>query len=364
MATHICRLSLVSVCLVGCAGDEGPGTSDSGNPPTGTSSTHETGTSGDPSTGETGPESTGSGSSGGPTDTSTGPTPETETEGEAVCNNAIVEGDEECDNGQLSFDGPCLPGCILNVCGDGFQNLEQEDCDKGEQNGAYGTMCDVNCQLDDAMFCGDGVVQEEYEQCEPGEVHDEFDLDCIECAWEGFRLVFVSSVTFDGSLQGGGLPSPNDNATGVALADFRCQQLADNEGLDGTFHAWLSDNNGTNKSNAATRIIGADTNTSYRMPNGILVANSWAELLAEGPSNPITYREDGMPLDENLSRVWSNTGPNGQSLTANTCGSWTQDMNNSIGHTGALVVGPNWTDSGIELSCQKNYPIYCFQGEE
>ncbi|MGB1017198.1 MAG: hypothetical protein ACPG4T_23880, partial [Nannocystaceae bacterium] len=183
------------------------------------------------------------------------------------------------------------------------------------------------------------------------------------CAWEGFRLVFVSSVTFDGSLQGGGLPSPNDNATGVALADFRCQQLADKEGLDGTFHAWLSDNNGTNKSNAASRIVGADTNTSYRMPNGVLVANSWTQLLAEGPSNPIVYREDGMPLDDVPAWVWTNTNLEGQSLTANTCGGWTQNMNNTIGHTGITVMGPDWTDSAMAYTCQKSYRLYCFQGE-
>jgi len=76
-------------------------------------------------------------------------------------------------------------------------------------------------------------------------------------------------------MQGGGLPS--EGKSGVALADLHCQQLADDEGLEGNFYAWLSDNNATpGHSNAAERIGGASV--SYRMRTGGLAARDFLDV--------------------------------------------------------------------------------------
>ena len=42
----------------------------------------------------------------------------------AVCGNTLVELGEECDDGNLSNLDSCLDDCTLNVCGDGFPNVE------------------------------------------------------------------------------------------------------------------------------------------------------------------------------------------------------------------------------------------------
>ncbi len=122
-------LVLASIALAGCKKDaEDDSASDSSNPPTSTAGP-ETETFGetepDPSTGSTDPdmtETTGTGStSGDTTDADTSTTDETteDTSSEPMCNNGIVEGDEECDDMMVSFNGPCIPGCLLNTCGDG-----------------------------------------------------------------------------------------------------------------------------------------------------------------------------------------------------------------------------------------------------
>jgi len=364
-------LILASFALAGCKDDgEGGSASDSSDPPTSTSgpaieSSGET--EPDPSTGTTDPDATdttGSGStSGDTTDAATGTTDATtdDTSGEPMCNNGILEGDEECDNMDVSFNGPCIPSCILNVCGDGHHNFEAEDCDEGEQNGMYGVMCGLDCQQDTAEYCGDGIVQEDDEDCEPGEVHDEFDIECDGCTWAGYRVVFVSSVELDGAMQGGNLP--NDGKSGVALADLRCQQLASAADLPGTYYAWLSDNNGVpGFSDAAQRIGGANTDASYRMRNGGLVATSWNDLIVNGPSKAIVFTEEGEPLDELPSRVWSNTKPSGQSLSEFDCAGWTSSLSLEGGSIGRTTADPQWTDLGDASECVYKHRLYCFQG--
>jgi len=277
-----------------------------------------------------------------------------------VCNNGVVEGDEECDNAQVSLNGPCLPSCILNVCGDGYQNLEAEGCDEGDQNGMYGVMCDSDCQVDGAQYCGDGLVQSEYEDCESDEVHDEFDIECQDCSWAGFRVVFVTTVAFDGAMEGGGLDNEPEYS-GVTLADYRCQQLADIEELPGTYHAWLSDNNGTDNSSAADRIGGTDS-VAYRMRNGGIVANSWSSLLADGPNKAIINTELGEPHPNLPTFVWTNTDTSGQPLGAD-CGGWTDATIFEAGALGTTTTEDQWTNADVQ-PCQYAYPLYCFQGEE
>ncbi len=360
-------LVLASISLVGCKEDtEDDSASDSSNPPTSTAGP-ETETFGetepDLSTGSTDPdmtETTGTGStSGDTTDADTSTTDETtdDTSSEPMCNNGIVEGDEECDDMMVSFNGPCIPGCLENVCGDGHQYIGVEGCDEGEQNGVYGSQCGFDCTKETAEFCGDEVVQEEYEDCEPGELHDDFEVKCIGCKWAGFRVVFVTSLTFDGAMNTEGLS--NDGKSGLARADLHCQQLADTQEFPGVFHAWLSDNNGNENSNAADRIGGS--NDEYRMPNGGLVATSWSALLENGPANAIEYTEVGELVADPPARVWSNTTPNGESLGAADCLGWTASSQVDGGSFGRTGADSQWTDAGASW-CSFEYRLYCFQG--
>jgi fibro-slime domain-containing protein len=91
------------------------------------------------------------------------------------CGDAIQQvPEEECDDGVnlsvYSFDGApgCAPGCVLGAyCGDGsVQSLFGEQCDDGVNDGSYGG-CNGNCSL--GPRCGDGVVQAgEGEECDDG----------------------------------------------------------------------------------------------------------------------------------------------------------------------------------------------------
>jgi len=280
-----------------------------------------------------------------------------------MCNNGILEGDEECDDENVGPNRPCLPGCILNICGDGQFNPGEESCDEGDLNGEYGVMCSSECQVEGAAFCGDGELQPAYEDCEPGDVHDEFDAECQACFWSPYRIVFVSSLKFDGAMHNAELS--DDGKSGLALADLHCQQLADDAGLEGTFYAWLSDNNGIpNHSAAVDRIGGPDSDTSFQMRNGGMVAPSWGDLVADGPSKPIVSTQWGMQIDVIPSQVWTNTLGSGLPKTGGDCEGWTADTFNAIGDFGRTELGEGWTDSGESTTCSKTYHLYCFQGDD
>lgn len=367
-------LSVVSCC---CEGDEctdedaTSAANDSSAPPTGDDgpATEGPATTSEPMTTETETdaemsETSGTGStSGDTTDASTSTSSsDSDSDNEPKCGNGVVEGDEECDEPPLSETGACLPGCKLNVCGDGFVHGDVEDCDLGPQNGQYGTMCTELCETG-GEFCGDEVVQPNYEDCEPGDIHDEFDIECQACAWGPYRVVFVSSLRFDGAMNNELLD--NDNKVGLKRADLHCQQLAEEAMLEGTFYAWLSDNSGIeNHSNAADRIGGPDTSESFRMRNGGVVATSWEDLVANGPSKPIVKTEYGVDIEEIPSGVWSNTKKSGLTLGSKDCEGWTADSILSSGSTGKTVEGELWTDVNQDFHCKMQFHIYCFQGSD
>ena len=79
-----------------------------------------------------------------------------------VCGNGVVEGTEECDDGNLiPYDG-CSPTCTIEpecangtctaVCGDGLK-FPQEACDDG--NTRSGDGCSSTCQVEPGYTCTD-----------------------------------------------------------------------------------------------------------------------------------------------------------------------------------------------------------------
>jgi cysteine-rich repeat protein len=65
---------------------------------------------------------------------------------EPMCGNGIVEGDEECDDGNDVDDDDCTNACTLPVCGDGIvQEHLGETCDDG--NTLAGDECAASCVL-------------------------------------------------------------------------------------------------------------------------------------------------------------------------------------------------------------------------
>jgi len=303
MKTHP-HFLIFGFALLACEPSE-PHSSDSGDPATGgdTDTDDFTGSTGDmpattsPTTGSTTDASTGTG-----TDGETELPEETETDDitgdEPMCGDGIVDEGEACDDGLLSDDGPCVEGCNHNICGDGYVYAGVEICDAGQQNGMYGGSCAEDCTADNIPHCGDGTLQEGHETCEVGEANgDGVNCDPNNCQWGDSRFIFVSSLAFTGSLES---ELVADNITGVARADALCQVLAVGGGLPGSYYAWLSDNNGTDDSDAAARIGGAQdgANVVYVMPDGgAVVADGWDTLVSEGPS--------GRSLEMNWATKWT-----------------------------------------------------------
>ena len=79
------------------------------------------------------------------------------------CGDGIVEGAEECDDGNLNEEDDCLNSCILARCGDGFVQAGVEECD--DQNNDETDVCLNTCQR---ARCGDGVVYAGIEECDDG----------------------------------------------------------------------------------------------------------------------------------------------------------------------------------------------------
>jgi cysteine-rich repeat protein len=79
----------------------------------------------------------------------------------SVCGNAVVEGTEQCDDGNVVDDDACSNACLLPICGDGLVQ-PGEQCDDG--NAVDDDLCSNACVI---AVCGDGIVQQG-EFCDDG----------------------------------------------------------------------------------------------------------------------------------------------------------------------------------------------------
>jgi len=80
-----------------------------------------------------------------------------------LCGNGMVEGTEECDDGNDRSDDGCDGSCVIEYCGDGVDNNNIEECDDGNPTPDDG--CD-NCAV---PVCGDSIING-VEECDDGNV--------------------------------------------------------------------------------------------------------------------------------------------------------------------------------------------------
>ena len=140
----------------------------------------------------------------------------------SFCGDRLVEGTEECDDGNtLSGDGcsatcqkeeprPTLVGAAA-VCGDGVLD-SSEECDDG--NTRDGDGCTTTCLLEQGI-CGDGIVERLLgEQCEQS-LHDpSLPYQCVHCR-------YVSSMCGDGKVDPG--EECDDGQRNSTAADASCR---------------------------------------------------------------------------------------------------------------------------------------------
>lgn len=297
-----------------------------------------------------------------PPDT-TGATDGTTTLAGPYCGDGHVDPGEACDDGPNNADdAACTMQCESAMCGDGLVWAGVEACDFGAGNSNEYGGCDA-CQF--GPRCGDGVLDVGHEECDLGDelngtgMAEEGQGACwATCRWQG-RLVFLTSATYSGAL--GGLDG----------ADIRCRNLAKEAGMEGanTFRAWLSDAN--QSPNTRFQQI-ALTDAPYILPNGRIVAASFAELVEDGPRTGIAVTETGEAVFNHP--VWTNTTGLGNPLSpVDHCAGWTSASQQLSSHFGlnalALEDGPAWENWKSErlwtvldkYPCHNAFRLYCVE---
>jgi hypothetical protein len=172
------------------------------------------------------------------------------------------------------------------------------------------------------------------------------------------RIVFLSSMTFDGELGG------------AAGADGKCQALAADAGLSGQYMAWIS----TSTSSADQRFL--HSTVPYVLPTGQIVAYSFANLVGGEMAHPINVDEHLMIYDGGCvagyepcgwTAVWTETKADGtydEAGAAASCLGFAND-DASTGHVGSyLSTDSTWTAGtgvGAPPLCDNTFPLYCFQ---
>jgi cysteine-rich repeat protein len=198
--------------------------------------------------------------------------------------------------------------------------------------------------------CGDGVVQMGVEECDDGNMNNA-DTCSNACKIQLTKFVFVTSITYTGNL--GGLDG----------ADAKCNARAAVAGIGGTYRAWLSDITGS----PSTRMSKAGG--PYRLVNGTVVANNWADLTDGNLITAINLTELGtLPPQPTFcgpgnTPVWTNTPPRhaqpGRPVVRHL------ERHRHPGQLGPRPVGqqPAWTSwcGGSMGFCTGNFtaPIYC-----
>ncbi len=93
----------------------------------------------------------------------------------ASCGNGIIEGNEQCDDGNFIETDTCNNLCLLTICGDTIiqtpnGNGDFEECDTDGAVCGAGGVClpDCTCASGGFGFCGDGIMDPSLgEECDP-----------------------------------------------------------------------------------------------------------------------------------------------------------------------------------------------------
>ncbi len=159
--------------------------------------------------------------------------------------------------------------------------------------------------------------------------------------------VFVTSTVYGGALGG------------LIGADIKCQERANAANLGGTWKAWLSDFH-TSASEHITHTTG-----KYKLLDGTIIANGWADLTDGTLLQAINKTESGSTPKTN---VWTGTRPDGLgSINLPTCDGWSVSNTSATGSVGsAFSTDGKWTAWGtrscaVSFTGQGGQHLYCFE---
>ncbi len=248
-----------------------------------------------------------------------------------ICGDQIIGPGETCDDGNTVDDDGCTNECALASCGDGNIDLGEE-CDDG--NTIAEDACTNMCTN---AVCGDGILWQGMEECDDG---NEMLADgCSNCKLPSQNYIFVSSMTYTGNLGG------------LAGADQKCNELAQNADLPGTFIAWLSDQN----THAKDRVGNA---TGWVRPDGNPVATTLDTLMKGNHLYPPVKDENGVYLDNPGTYSWTGTNDMGEKVAGELCDDWA--LETGMGRGGVVRMSTRfWTQGLGNIPCNTTRHLYC-----
>lgn len=129
----------------------------------------------------------------------------------STCGNGVIEGLEQCDDGNTTSGDGCDATCADEYCGDGVVQ-PNEECDDG--NKISGDGCDVLCNLE---VCGNGIV-DAGEECDDGNLTNGDGCDAL-CQFEntcGNSIIETGEECDDGNT------IPGDGCDGNCLNEISC----------------------------------------------------------------------------------------------------------------------------------------------
>ena len=162
------------------------------------------------------------------------------------------------------------------------------------------------------------------------------------------KRVFVTSESF-----------ATDRFEGLDGADLECQRLADQEGLDGTYKAWLSDD----EISASARL--ARFSGPYIRTDDTVVAEGWDELVSGTLRVPISVTEKGTgppstsQCGAGTTVVFTGTDTAGRS-TERTCDGWSSTSTDGA-TLGVVGKGPSWTSQCVGGCADTAAALYCIE---
>ena len=171
------------------------------------------------------------------------------------------------------------------------------------------------------------------------------------------KRVFVSSTTYTAALGG------------PAGADAKCQTVATAAKLTGTWAAWISDKS-TSPSLRFSKI------GPYKLVDGTLVANDWAQLTSGKLLHAIDLNESGGPPPAGSGTycpaqplgAWSGTTSAGVYSTKDSCLGFTSgsfSLTSQVQYGDPKALDSKWTDGGClnagATYCAKLAALYCFE---
>ncbi len=140
----------------------------------------------------------------------------------AVCGDGAVEGDEECDDGNLNDRDDCTNACADALCGDGSlwdEGSGTEECDDGGV--IPGDGCSAICQLEPDFTLG--LSASTLDICQPSSGNVTVNIGSI----AGFSdAVTLSTLGTPAGLSVGFSPNPVDPPPGVSTLTFGDTDLA------------------------------------------------------------------------------------------------------------------------------------------